>query len=77
MASLKSPPALQETWVRSLGQKDPLEEGRALSLVSYSTWGLKESYTTLTIKLFYVISGISKRLYSLKCSDVVILAREK
>jgi len=29
VASLKSPPALQETWVRSLGQKDPLEEGRA------------------------------------------------
>ena len=50
---------------------------RALSLVGYSPWGRKQSYTTLTIKLFYVICGISKRLYSLKCSDVVILAREK
>ena len=26
---VKSLPALQETWVRSLGQKDPLEEGMA------------------------------------------------
>ena len=26
---VKSPPAIQETWVRSLGHKDPLEEGTA------------------------------------------------
>ena len=25
--SVKYPPAMQETWVRSLGQEDPLEEG--------------------------------------------------
>ena len=25
----KNPPAVQETWVRSLGQEDPLEEGMA------------------------------------------------
>ena len=25
----KNPPAMQETWVRSLGQEDPLEEGMA------------------------------------------------
>ena len=24
---LKNPPAMQETWVRSLGWEDPLEEG--------------------------------------------------
>ena len=24
---VKNPPAMQETWVRSLGWKDPLEEG--------------------------------------------------
>ena len=24
---VKSPPAMQETWVRSLGQEDPLEKG--------------------------------------------------
>ena len=26
---VKSPPAMQETWVRSLGWKDPLEKGMA------------------------------------------------
>ena len=26
---VKNPPAMQETWVRSLGQEDPLEEGMA------------------------------------------------
>ena len=27
--SVKNPPAMRETWVRSLGWKDPLEEGMA------------------------------------------------
>ena len=26
---VKNPPAMQETWVRSLGWEDPLEEGKA------------------------------------------------
>ena len=26
---VKNPPAIQETWVRSLGQEDPLEKGMA------------------------------------------------
>ena len=52
----KNPPAMQETWVRSLGQEDPLEEGMATtplffageshgerSLAGYSPWG----YTVL------------------------------
>ena len=26
---VKSPPAMQETWVRSLGLEDPLEKGKA------------------------------------------------
>jgi len=26
---VKNPPAMQETWVRSLGQEDPLEKGMA------------------------------------------------
>ena len=52
-------PAVQETWVWSLGREDPLEEGMAIhssflaweshrqrSLVGYSPWGPKESDTT-------------------------------
>ena len=27
--TVKNPPAMQETWVRSLGQVDPLEKGMA------------------------------------------------
>ena len=27
--SLKNPPAMQETWVRSMGQEDPLEKEMA------------------------------------------------
>ena len=59
MAQLvKNPPAMQKTWVRSLGWEDPLEEGMAThysclenqhgqrSLAGYSPWGCKESGIT-------------------------------
>ena len=52
-------PAVQETWIQSLGQKDPLEKGMAptpvflfgefhgqRTLVGYSSWGHKESDMT-------------------------------
>ena len=34
---VKNPPALQETWVQSLGWEDPLEEGMA-TLSSILAW---------------------------------------
>ena len=56
---VKNPPTVQETWVRSLGREDPLEEGMATcssilawriprerSLVGYNLWGHKEPDTT-------------------------------
>ena len=56
---VKNPPAMWETWVRSLGWEDPLEKGMATrsvllpgeshgqrSLVSCSPQGCKESDTT-------------------------------
>ena len=47
---VKNPPAVWETWVRSLGWEDPLVQGMAThgqrSLVGYSAWGRKESDTT-------------------------------
>ena len=56
---VKNPPAMWETWVRSLGWKAPLEEGVAThssthawgihgqrSLVGCSPWGRTESDTT-------------------------------
>ena len=63
---VKNLPALQETWVQSQGQEDPLEKGIAThssilawripwtwSLMGYSPQGLKESDTTewLTLSL--------------------------
>ena len=57
--TVKNLPAMQKTWVRSLGQEDPLEKETAShpvflpgesqeqrSLVGYSSWGHKESDTT-------------------------------
>ena len=56
---IKRLPSMQETWVRSLGGKDPLEKEMAThsvflprkphgwrSLVGYSPWSHKESDTT-------------------------------
>ena len=56
---VKRLPAMQETWVQSLGQEDPLEKEMATtpvflpgkshgqrSLVGYSPWGRKESDKT-------------------------------
>ena len=56
---VKHLPAMQETWVRTLRQKDPLEKEMAThsstlawkfhgqrSLVGYSPWGRKELDTT-------------------------------
>ena len=64
---LKPLPAMQETWVRSLGREDPLEKemvthssilpgeshGRR-SLVGYSPWGHKESDMTEQLHLLYL-----------------------
>ena len=58
--TIKNPPAVQETWVGSLGWEDPLEEDMAThysilawrtpcgqrSPVGYSPWGHKKSDTT-------------------------------
>ena len=51
---VKTPPAIRETWVRSLGWEDPLEEGMATHssilvwriamdspLAGYSPWGCR------------------------------------
>ena len=40
---VKNPPAVQETWVQSLGGEEPLEEGLATDsnlLAYYCPWGL-------------------------------------
>ena len=67
---IKHLPAMQETWVRSLGWEAPLEKEmathysilaqkipRGSSLVGYSPWGHKESDTTsLSFYLLFILS---------------------
>ena len=56
---VKNPPAVWETWVRSLGWEDPLEKIRLPTPVFwpgefhglYSPWGPKESDTTKRLSL--------------------------
>ena len=55
---VKNPPAMQETWVQSLGWEDPLQKRMATpvflpgeshgqrSLAGYCPWGCKESDMT-------------------------------
>ena len=63
---VKNPPAMQETWVQSLGREDPLEKGMATHSsilaqripwteepgVGYSPWGCKESGMTEATNTF-------------------------
>ena len=66
--TVKNLPAMEETWVQSLGWEDPLKKGMAThssilaweipwkkSLVGYSPQNPKESYTTeqITLSLFH------------------------
>ena len=68
---VKSLPAVQETWVRFLGWKDPLEKDMAThsrflawkiswmrSLAGYSPQGRKESDMTKQLTLVYIYNGI-------------------
>ena len=56
---VKNLPAMQETWVQSLGWEDPLEKGKAThsSILAeefhglYSPWGHEESDTTERLSL--------------------------
>ena len=64
MAQLvKNLPAMQETWVRSLGWKDPLEKGKAThsSILAWRIpWGLKELYTTerlSPVTIYWIVSS--------------------
>ena len=69
---VKNLPTMQETWVRSLGQEDPLEKGRAThsGILAWKTpWteepgglqsiGHKELDTTKRLACFNLLLGIS------------------
>ena len=47
---VKNLPAMQETWVRSLGWEDPLEKGKAIhsSIIAWRIPGVSKSQTRLS-----------------------------
>ena len=78
---VKNLPAMQETWIQSLGQEDLLEKEtatpsvflprqfqgqRSLSLVGYSPWGCKESDTTEWLTPF----TFHKELYLISYNNI-------
>ena len=65
--TVKNPPAVQETWVRSLGLENPLEKGLAIhsSILALripwteepgrlQSWSRKESYGTEQLSLSHL-----------------------
>ena len=67
---VKSLPAMWETWVQSLGHKDPLEKEMAIhssilawesygqrNLLGYSPWGHKELDTTEQLSTRLILKG--------------------
>ena len=71
MAQLvKNTPAMQETWVRSLGWEDPLEKGKATIPIFwpgefhgvYSPWGHKDLDTTQRLSLSF-LTCLLRNLY--------------
>ena len=69
---VKNLPAMQKTWLQSLGQQDPLEEGMVTHsssclenphgqrcLASYSSWGRKESDTTEQLSMAQTLFGFN------------------
>ena len=67
---VKNPPAMQETWVQSLGWEDPLEKGKAthsnilaqrIPWTIYSPWGHQEWDMTHRLSLHFYQSRIISR----------------
>jgi len=61
---VKNPPAMQQTWVRSLGWEDPLERGTAThsSILAWRVHGVAESDMTewLSLKVEDCIPSVSR-----------------
>ena len=72
--TVKKLPAMQETWVQSLGQEDPLEK-RTATHSSILAWVAK-SWTQLTLT-FTFLPRISHLLVSLQSPSTVILEPRK
>ena len=78
---VKNPPAMWETWVRSLGQEDPLEKGKTThsSVLAwrshglYSPWRHKDLDTTECLSLPH--SGLGRASHLLRPEGSAVAAR--
>ena len=67
----KDPPAMRETWIRSLGWEDSLEEGMVTHSsilawrIPYSPWDLKELDTTEQLRTHSFFCMFFDSLYKL------------
>ena len=65
---VKNLPAMQETWVRSLGWEDPLKNGKATHSsilawrIPWGPWGRKELDTTEQLSVSLTVIIISSAL---------------
>ena len=65
---IKNPPAVRETWVRSLGWEDSLEKGTATysSILAWRIpWGRKESDRTERLSLTYMLTHFKNMFYQI------------
>ena len=81
---VKNPPAMQETWVQSLGWEDPLQKGMAThpvfwpgefhgqrSLAGYSPWGHKKS--KMTVQLLFSLLSVGFVVLKVQNNNVIYL----
>ena len=77
--TVKNPPAMRETWIRSLGGEDPLEEGMAThaSILAWRIPWTEEPgrYSALGGKQLYTTEQLSTAQRSTPCHDLRYLSR--
>ena len=82
---VKNPPAMQETWVRSLGWEDPLEKGKAThsSILAWripwtvESMGVTESDTTEQLSLSQLVHVVVQQKRTQHCKAIILQLKKK
>ena len=65
---IKNPPAMRETWVRSLGWEDPLKKGKATYSSILYTWTSPDGQHKIRLIIFFAAKD-GEALYSQQKQD--------